>query len=156
MLGLQLNNRFLGVGLRVIVGVIFLTAGIAKLPMQPEWVEVVMAYKILPLSLAKPYTSALPWLEIAIGSCLILGLFTRLFSLVSIPIIASFIAGNVIALSYSLSEGCGCFGELITVSHKGALVIDALLLIGVLLIFFQRRHFMTLDSWVTRLIRSKR
>jgi len=156
MLGLQLNNRFLGVGLRVIVGATFLIAGIAKLPMHPEWVEVMLAYKILSLPLIKPYIAVIPWLEITIGACLILGLFIRFFSLVSIPIIASFIGGNVIALLYSLSEGCGCFGELIAVSHKGALVIDALLLIGVLLIFFQRKHFMTLDSRVTRLIRSKR
>lgn len=123
--------------------------------MHPEFVEIVMAYKILPLSLANLYASALPWLEITIGSCLILGLFTRFFSIVSILVIASFIVGNTIALSYDISGECfSCFGvltELMMMDHRGALTIDALLLTGTLLIFFQRRRFMALDSRLTRL-----
>jgi len=153
---LPVKNIFLDIGLRFALGAVFLIAGISKVPMHSEWVEVRMAHYILPSPLISAYISALPWLEIAIGSCLILGLCTRLFSLVSIPIIASFIAGNVIGLLYDISEECGCFGELIMLNYEGAIVIDALLLTGALLIFFQRRHFMALDSWLTRLFRFNR
>lgn len=153
---LQLKGLFLDIGLRFIVGIIFLIAGISKLPMHSEFAEIVMAYKILPFSLAHLYILVLPWLEITIGSCLILGLLTRPFSLVSIPVIASFIVANVIGLLHNIAECPGCFGELITVSHEGALVIDALLLVGVSVIFFQRRRFMALDSWLTRLFRFNR
>ena len=149
---MPLKNIFLDIGSRLVVGIIFLIAGISKLPMHFEFVDVVMAYKILPFSLAHLYASALPWLEIAIGSCLILGLFTRLFSLVSLPIIVSFIVANVMVLVRNLGlEECGCGGELITMTFKEALVIDALLLIGAVLIFSQRRHFMALDSWLAPL-----
>lgn len=150
---MQLNNTILNIGLRCAVGIMLLTAGVTKLPMHTEWTEVVMAYGILPLPLIKPYTVALPWLEAAIGSCLILGLFSRLFSLVSLPIIASFIVANATALSYSTPEWCGCFGDWITINHKGALVIDALLFIGAFLIFIQRRHFVALDSFLAHLFR---
>jgi len=155
--GLPLKNIFLDTGLRFIVGIIFLIAGVAKLPMHPEWVEVMAAYRILPLSLANLYASALPWVEIVMGSCLILGLFIRFFSVVSILVIASFIVGNAIALSLDIPiGGCGCFGELIIVNPEGALVIDALLLVGVLVIFFQKRRFMALDSRLPRLFRFNR
>ena len=143
---MPLKNIFLDIGLRLFVGVIFLIAGISKLPHRLDFVEVVIAYKILPLSIASFYALVLPWLEITIGSCLILGLFTRFFSLVSLPIIVSFIVANATAFALSLGEDCGCGGEIITLDYKAALVIDVLLLIGASLIFFQRRHFMALDS----------
>jgi len=148
---LQLKNVLLDTGLRFIVGAVFLVAGISKLPLQPEWVESWTAGIILPSSLIIPYISALPYIEIVVGSCLILGLFTKLFSAISIPIIASFIVGNLMALSYD--AGCGCFGVIIEINHKWALVIDALLFIGAVVIFFRRRRFMTLDSRLSHLFK---
>ena len=147
------KNIFLDIGLRLFVGTVFLIAGISKLPMQSEWIEVMMPYKILPLSLAHAYASVLPWLEITIGSCLILGLFTKVFSLVSVPIIASFIVANAWILSLDPGGACHCFGELVTIDYKVALIIDALLLIGALLIFSQQKHFITLDSRLTHFTR---
>ena len=148
------KNIFLDIGLRLIVGAVFLIAGISKIPMQPEWVEAIIAFKILPLPLARAYASVLPWLEITIGACLILGLFTRVFSMVSIPIIASFVVANAWILSFGGGGECpSCFGELVTMDNKVALVIDVLLLIGALLIFFQRKHFMALDSRLRHFIR---
>ena len=71
-----------------------------------------------------------------------------------------FIVGNAIALSLDIPiGGCGCFGvltEVMTMDYKGALVIDALLLVGVLAIFFQKRRFMALDSRLARLSRFNR
>ena len=149
----EVKNIFLDIGSRLFVGIVFLIAGISKLPMQSEWIEVMMAHNILPSPLAYLYASVLPWLEITIGTCLILGLFTRVFSLVSIPIIASFILANAWVLAIDLGGACYCFGELVTIDYKVALIIDALLLIGALLIFFQRKHFITLDSSLTHFIR---
>ncbi len=147
------KNICLDIGLRLFVGTVFLIAGISKLPMQSEFIEIMMPYKILPLSLAHAYASVLPWLEITIGACLILGLFTRVFSLVSVPIIASFIVANAWILSLDPGGGCRCFGEFVTIDYKVALIIDALLLIGALLIFFQQKHFITLDFRLTHFIR---
>jgi len=150
---MPLKNIFLDIGLRLFVGVIFLIAGISKLPHRFDFVEVVIAYKILPFPIASFYGLVLPWLEIAIGSCLILGLFTRFFSLVSLPILVSFIAANVIGLSVDPVGDCpGCLSILTELDYKMALLIDALLLIGALLIFSQRRHFMALDSWLAPLV----
>ncbi len=153
MQGMPVKNKFLDLGLRLIVGIVFLIAGIGKLPEHSEFVDVVLAYKILPFSIAVFYASVLPWLEITIGSCLILGLFTKPFSLLSIPIIVSFIFANATALSFGTGEDCGCGGVLIVMDYKVALIIDASLLIGASLIFFQRKRFMALDSQLRRLFK---
>ena len=152
---MQVKNILLDVGSRFIVGIIFLIAGTGKLPMQSEFAAIVIAYEILPLSIARLYASVLPWLEITIGLCLILGLFTRAFSLISIPLIVSFIVANIRGLTF-LSEECACGGKLITMDYKVALVVDALLLVGALLVFFQRKRFMALDSQLSCLSKFNR
>ena len=149
MRSLEAKNIFLDIGPRFVVGGIFLVAAVSKLPMQGEWVETVVADIIFPVSpIALFYASALPWLELTLGLCLILGLFTRFFSVLSIPIIASFITANALALYYDQFGTCGCLGPSIIISHKVALVIDGLLLTGAIVILFQRKHFMALDSRV--------
>ena len=153
---MQTKNIVLDIGLRAIIGVAFLVSGTAKLPMHSEFVRIVAAYRALPYPLAHFYASVLPWLEITIGTCLILGLFIRIISLVSIPVIASFIVGNIVALTLGQRDDCGCFGALITLDQWWALGIDVLLLVGVLIIFFQRRHFMPLDSKLAHFFRLNR
>jgi len=146
--GLEPRTVLLDTALRFIIGAVFVVAGASKLPVHSEWFASLAAYKILPLSLVQPYMAALPWIEIVVGSCLIAGLFTRLFSIVVILLSASFILGNVLALSSNVAEGCACFGELVMVSHKWSLTIDALLIAAAVVIFFQRRRFLALDCLI--------
>ena len=152
-----LNNRFVGVGLRFIIGVVLLSAGIGKAPMQAEWVDVVISYGVLPEALAVWYALTLPWLEIVIGTGLILGLFTRIFSAAAMLVVISFIVGNSAALIYGFAaEDCGCFGEFMPLNHVWSLVVDAVLLLGSLLLFFQCRQFLALDSKMNDIFRRNR
>lgn len=153
---LQLNTALVVI-LRCIVGVILLVAGLTKLPMHSEWVEMVLAYKILPLPIFEYYAWSLPWLEITVGTCLILGLLTRLSSLAALLMIASFTVGNVMGFLNDISvEDCGCFGSLFTMTHRDALIIDSVLFIAALLTLFQRRHVATLGSLLHSLRKSYR
>lgn len=150
-----LKNIFVDIGLRLGIGMVFLIAGVSKLPMHLEFIDIVAAYRILPPSLAGVYASTLPWLEVTIGVCLILGLFIRVFSVVSLPITISFIVANASAIAFRLGGECECFGRLTTTSYEAALGIDVFLLVGALLLFFQRRHFITLDSWLIPLFHKR-
>ena len=152
--GIRIKSVSLGISLRCIVGVVFLIAGVSKLPMFSELADFAVAYEILPMAMARAYASLLPWLETAIGICLIMGIFVRFFALVSIPIVISFIIANAKFLISSADVGCPCFGELINVNHKVALGIDAVLLIGALGIFFIRKHYLTLNLRLIKLLRS--
>ena len=72
------------------------------------------------------YILILPWLEIVIGCCLILGLFPKIFSGICIPVVLSFIGANAVWYYTALHpSGCGCFGEMLTLPYQNALIIDA-------------------------------
>ena len=150
----RIDNRFLDIGLRVIIGAVLITAAISKLPMQEEWVENVMAYKMLPPSLATLYAYAVPWVELVTGSCLIIGLFTKFFGWLATLLIVTFVAANANVLSTDPTGMCHCFGELLAsrLDHKLALVIDVALLAGCILILLQRKHYMALDSRVAQFL----
>lgn len=122
------NNRWLIFGLRAALGGIFIAAGISKLRYSDLFVDTVVGYGILPNSLAEFYGSVLPWVELFIGLSLVLGIFSRFASALSIPIIVSFIVANVYGLFRTVEDICSCFGPLISLSHPVSLAIDVVML----------------------------
>ena len=128
---------------RLLLGSIFMAAAVAKFPHQLEFVGIVSNYNILPYGLAELYGSMLPWVELIIGCLLILGLFSRLASGISIALNLSFITASVYVIFWdagTLNGSCGCFGEAMPLSHTGSLALNALmLLIAVPLVFCKQR-----------------
>jgi len=124
-----LGSPWLPLALRLILGGIFLTASIAKLSNQAEFIGAVMSYGILPDSLARLYGSVVPWVELAIGSCLVLGLFTRVATALTMPLALSFIIANAYGISRQFSDDCGCFGALVPMSYPVSLTVDVLMLL---------------------------
>ncbi len=57
-----------------------------------------------------PFASVLPYLEIALGLLLLVGLATRLTAVLSAVVLVAFIAGVISAAARGLSIDCGCFG----------------------------------------------
>jgi uncharacterized membrane protein YphA (DoxX/SURF4 family) len=99
-----------GVLARLVVGVVWVVAGVLKLPDPNENVRAVRAYEILPESLVTVVGHGLPVLEILVGLCLLLGLFTRVAAAVSALLLVAFIVGISSAWARGLSIDCGCFG----------------------------------------------
>jgi alpha-tubulin suppressor-like RCC1 family protein/uncharacterized protein YkwD/thiol-disulfide isomerase/thioredoxin/plastocyanin/uncharacterized membrane protein YphA (DoxX/SURF4 family) len=126
------NNPWLILTWRLLLGVIFIAAAITKFPHQLEFAGIVSSYNILPHGLAELYGSTLPWIELAVGCLLVLGLLSRLASGISIALILSFISASVYAIFWgagSVNGSCGCFGEVMPLSHTGSLVLNALMLL---------------------------
>jgi uncharacterized membrane protein YphA (DoxX/SURF4 family) len=71
------NPRFLLL-IRLVLGGIFVTAFLGKVSDPEALVNLVASYQILPGLLAQTFGNLLPWLELAIGSLLILGIFSRI------------------------------------------------------------------------------
>jgi uncharacterized membrane protein YphA (DoxX/SURF4 family) len=101
---------FLGTAARLVLGVVWLWAGSAKLTDADAAVRAVRAYRILPEAFVKPFAWGLPCVEIALGILLILGIASRVAASVSIVIFAVFIAGIVSVWVRGLRIDCGCFG----------------------------------------------
>jgi uncharacterized membrane protein YphA (DoxX/SURF4 family) len=99
-----------GVLARLVVGGVWIVAGVLKLPDPDESVRAVRAYRLLPESLVPMVGHALPVLEVLLGVCLVLGLLTRLSALLSALLLLAFIVGISSAWARGLSIECGCFG----------------------------------------------
>ena len=124
------KNQWFYFFLRLLLGSIFLVAGIGKLPHGTELLSIVTGYGLLPESMAYIYASSLPLIEIIIGLLLILGLFPRLISAFSIALTSSFVIANVYSLLSGTSIGgmCGCFGEIMPLTHIQSFVLNFIML----------------------------
>src|SRR5271165_6682866 len=95
---------------RVILGGVWIWAGLAKLSDADAAVRAVRAYRILPEVLVKPFAWGLPMVEIALGVLLIVGLGSRIAAGISGVVLIVFIAGIASVWARGLQIDCGCFG----------------------------------------------
>ena len=95
----------------LIIGAIFIYAGVIKAMDPVAFANDIDNYQILPWPLAIRLAFYLPWLELLCGLALILRFFYRggLFILTGLTFV--FIAASVIAKVRGLDITCGCFGH---------------------------------------------
>jgi uncharacterized membrane protein YphA (DoxX/SURF4 family) len=96
---------------RLLLGGVFVVAGVLKLPDPAAAVRAVRAYQLLPESLVGPVAFGLPVIEIAVGLALLLGVFVRTASIASAVLLAVFIGAVGSAWARGLQIDCGCFGN---------------------------------------------
>jgi len=101
---------WLGLGTRLVIGGVWIYAGAVKLPDPAQSVEAVRAYQLLPGDTASTVGQLLPVVEVVVGVCLVLGLFTRAFAVLSALLFAVFIAGIASVWIRGIDIDCGCFG----------------------------------------------
>jgi len=95
---------------RLILGGALLIAGGLKVGNPQKSAMSVRAYEILPIDLANFLGYALPWLEIAVGSLLIVGALVRIGAVIGGVTMFIFIIAISQAWVRGLSIDCGCFG----------------------------------------------
>jgi len=121
-----------GLAASVGVGLIFLTAGVEKLRHRQILAGVIGNYRILPVWLLAPVALLLPWLEVAIGAALVVGL-------APVPVLAAMALLLVFALAMAINVArgrahidCGCGGPALRQTLSWELVGRNLLLAGIL------------------------
>src|SRR5437016_4460081 len=118
--------------LALIIGGVFIYAGVIKTVDPVRFAVDIDNYHLLPWALAVRLAFYLPWLEIACGLGVLFGFLYRGGLLILATLITGFIIATIIAKARGLDITCGCFGHasknLSFVSH---LTIDLALLGGV-------------------------
>lgn len=102
--------EWVGLLVRLGLAAVWFTSGIAKASDPRETLVAVKAYRLLSTGVAEVVAAGLPYLEIALGVLLLLGLATRLAAVASAVVLLIFIAGVISAAARGLSIDCGCFG----------------------------------------------
>ena len=100
----------IGLAARLILGVVLIWAGAAKVTNPALSQLAVRAYKLLPYEVAGYVGLALPILEILVGLLLVVGLLTRWSAVVGGLLMLAFIMGISWAWAHGYSIDCGCFG----------------------------------------------
>jgi uncharacterized membrane protein YphA (DoxX/SURF4 family) len=123
---------------------VFLVSGVLKAIDPGQTRIAVRAYELLPPSLLGPVATGLPLVELALGTLLLVGAFTRWVAL------ASAVAQ---AWARGLSIDCGCFGGGGAVAkgntqYPQELARDAGLLLLALWLLAQPRTAVSIDRWV--------
>ena len=124
----------------LIIGGIFIYAGVIKAMDPIAFANDIDNYKILPWPLTVRLAFYLPWLEILCGLAVILGLLYRGGLLILTMLISIFIIASVIAKVRGLDITCGCFGHASRyLSFFGHLALDFVLLALLVALWFTNR-----------------
>jgi uncharacterized membrane protein YphA (DoxX/SURF4 family) len=101
---------WLGLAARLTIGGVWIVAGWLKAFNPYSAGAAVRAYEIFPPDLATTIGHVLPWLELAVGGLLILGVFVRPAAALSAVLLVAFVIGIASAWARGLTIDCGCFG----------------------------------------------
>lgn len=102
--------RTLALPARVLLGGVLIYAGFSKLNDGWRFAEAIANYRLLPAQANQILALVLPWLEVALGLLLILGLWLRAAAGLSMLLFLGFAVAVIAALARNLDISCGCFG----------------------------------------------
>ena len=121
--------------LRIVVGAIFVVAGVAKVGHASEFAAQIAGFRILPQAAIPAMALVLPFLEILLGGYLIVGLFTRVSAWCAVVLLAVFDGAIASAVVRGLTVSCGCFGPSdTTVTTWGEVARDAVFVLLALVV----------------------
>ncbi|NDF56363.1 MAG: DoxX family membrane protein [Actinobacteria bacterium] len=132
---------------RLILGGVLIVAGALKVGNLQKSAMAVRAYEMLPIWLANLFGYVLPWIEIGIGSLLVVGALVKINGFLGALIMLAFIIAIAQAWARGLSIDCGCFGgggsiDPEDTKYLSEIIRDiGLLGLGVFLYFYPKGRF---------------
>ena len=143
----------------IFLGLIFLVAGLGKLPSQADAYIIILNLPraLLTPTLANYIEIWLPRLELTLGLLLIIGIAAKPVAIFTSAIIAAFIFNNSWLISEGLAqEPCGCFQGFTNsflgfISTEQALYMDiGMLFLALVILFCSPGDWLTVRPWFLR------
>ncbi len=94
---------------RLVIGGLFVYASIHKIADPGAFSVSIRNYLVLPAAWSNLCALILPWIELAAGSLLIVGILTRPSALLTTGMLGVFLGAVIYAYSIGLNIDCGCF-----------------------------------------------
>jgi uncharacterized membrane protein YphA (DoxX/SURF4 family) len=132
---------------------VFLVSGAIKVTDPAQTRVAVGAYELLAPELIGPVATALPLVELAVGTLLVLGVITRWVAVVSAVLLVALMAAVAQAWARGLSIDCGCFGGGGAVAegdthYPQELARDTGILLLALWLLLRPRTALSVDGWL--------
>jgi putative oxidoreductase len=134
----MIRNRWLLLVFRLVVGGVFIWAGVLKVVDPLGFAQSIMNYQAFPRTLAFLAALVLPWMEVIAGGLIIVGLFKRSSALLVSLMLIGFIALVALALARGIDTSCGCFGSFSRRADLTLVLTDLGLLYLALCVFFAK------------------
>jgi len=133
-----LANKYLLLLSRLILGFIFIYAGMEKISDPESFARTINNYKLLPLFLINISALILPWIEVISGILLLFGITVRENSFITSSLLGIFIIAIAVSLLRGLNIDCGCFGTAggATIGIQKLFENFLLVLLGIQLVYF--------------------
>ena len=132
----MLKNKTLLVIFRLVLGGLFVYAGVVKVVDPLEFAQNIRNYRLVGQSLSFMAAVVLPWLEILAGVALAAGIWKRASALIITGLLVFFILLTLVTIARGLDVECGCFGALSRKSGFGVILEDlGMLFMGLCLLF---------------------
>lgn len=113
--GLPVAIGWLTLPCRLVLGGLFVFAGVLKLMSPQDFANAIAGFKIFTGEREHfiPFlTYAIPWTEVVAGFLLVIGAWTRSAALILSLMLAAFIAGILGVIFRGLDTKCSCFGKI--------------------------------------------
>ena len=132
----MLKNRTLLVVFRLVLGGLFVYAGVVKVFDPLDFAQNIRNYRLVGQSLSFIAALVLPWLEILAGVSLAAGIWKRASALIISGLLVFFILLTLVTIARGLDVDCGCFGAISRKSGFGVILEDlGMLFMGLCLLF---------------------
>lgn len=124
----MIRNKYILLFFRLMVGGIFISAGLTKIFDPLGFAQDILSYKVFPQSFSFFIALILPWIEVICGILLISGLFLRASAILISSFLTAFLVLIVITILRGLDIDCGCFGSLSRKLDYKFFLVDSVLL----------------------------
>ena len=128
----MVKNKYVLFAFRLIIGGLFIYAGVIKIADPLGFARDIQDYRILPPQACLFIALALPWFEALSGAFLVAGIFKQTSAWLLSFLLAGFIVLVIITMARGLDVDCGCFGKLSRKADWRLILEDALMLFMVL------------------------
>ncbi len=148
------GHGWLALPARLYLGGVFIAASGHKI-LHPELFAMdVATYQFLPLALVNVFAITLPWVELAAGAMLVVGLRARSAALLIALMMVAFMIALGAALHQGLDMSCGCFASSAVAEEDpiswGTMARDGGWLLLAAYVLFLDRHPLGFDRWHAR------
>jgi uncharacterized membrane protein YphA (DoxX/SURF4 family) len=106
-----LTNPYLNLLARLVLGGLFVFAGLGKIAIPEAFAKEIANYQLVPYALVNIMAVTLPWLEVIAGIFIIAGVRLKASSAIVGALLVMFIGGILWAMSQGLKIDCGCFAQ---------------------------------------------
>jgi putative oxidoreductase len=117
---------------RILVGGLFIYAGVLKVADPIEFARNISNYRLVPHVIAFFTALVLPWIEILAGALLVSGVFRRTNALLIASMLVFFIVLVALTMVRGIDVDCGCFGTFSRKADWSLILEDAVMLFMVL------------------------